>query len=84
MKTSNKKWSEMTLEELLKKRNVIKSAAIGLGTVMVFATTVLIYIAITEKKPALAFISIGFFVSLLPIIISISQINKEIKSRDSQ
>ena len=84
MKYDNKKWSDMTLEELYKKKNVIKSAAIGLGIVMIFATSILFYVAITEKKPALAVISVGFFMSLLPIIISINQINKEIKSRESK
>lgn len=84
MKYDNKKWSDMTLEELYKKKTVIKSAAIGLGIVMIFATSILFYVAITEKKPALAVISVGFFMSLLPIIISINQINKEIKSRESK
>lgn len=73
--------SELTLAELKTKKKGIQSATIGLGIVMLISFFVLLYLAITSKKPALMAIGGCFSITLLPVLISLKQINEEIKKR---
>jgi len=79
----SKKLPELTLEELIKKKNQIKGAAMGLGIVMVIAVIALVVLAMRTENYALITISLGGAVAFLPIFISLSQINTEIKSRSN-
>jgi hypothetical protein len=78
---ANSKLSELTLEELMKKKKQSKSAAIGLGIVMVIACIILITLAIKNSSYALIGVAIGSSISFLPMWIALNQIDEEIKSR---
>jgi hypothetical protein len=79
-------YSEWTNEKLLKTRNLLKGASIGLGIVVLLAILILSYLYYSQgfKKNSIATL-IPFIVmpiTFLPILISFSQIHKEIKSRN--
>ncbi|WP_293305351.1 hypothetical protein [Pedobacter sp. UBA5917] len=77
--------TELSIEELYKKKQTIKGALIGLGVVMLAAFAVLLYLVVTAKTPkALAAIPISCMLALLPAFISLGQINTEIKNRNSK
>ncbi|RBQ03075.1 hypothetical protein DRW42_23615 [Pedobacter miscanthi] len=77
--------TELSIEELYKKKQMIKGALIGLGLVMLAAFIVLIYLVITAKTPkVLAAVPISCMLALLPAFISLGQINNEIKNRNSK
>lgn len=78
---SKSKLSELTLEELEKKKKTIIGAAIGLGIVTLIAFSILLYLIIKSKNVALVGVLPGSFIIFLPIFIGLSQINAEIKSR---
>ena len=77
------KLSSLTIEELLLKKKKIKSALIGLGIVMVLAISTLIYLVSKSNNFALLPIVFSCPLTILPIFISLNQINIEIKSRKS-
>jgi hypothetical protein len=79
----NSKLTELTLEELQKKKKTIKSAIIGLGIVMLLAVTILIYFTIKNQNYAFLGVAFGSLISLLPSVIFLNQIETEIKSRNS-
>ena len=74
-------FANLTLEELQEKRRKAKAVAIGMGIVMLLAITYLIYTAVTTKNYAFIAIAAGCSVTFLPVIISLNQMNTEIKSR---
>ncbi|MEG1591315.1 hypothetical protein [Chryseobacterium sp.] len=78
------KLSELSIEELESKKKTILSATIGLGIVMILACCALFYFAISSKNFALIAVAIGGSLTFVPSLISISQINSEIKSRKSK
>ncbi|MFY1045864.1 hypothetical protein [Chryseobacterium sp. GP-SGM7] len=78
------KLSDLSLEQLESKKKTVKSLAIGLGIVIIIACSVLFYVAMTSENFALIAVAVGSLMSLMPIFISISQINAEIKSRKSK
>ena len=80
--TTNKKLVDMTLDEMLSQKKKLKAAAIGLGIVMFFAAGTLIYLAISQKNYALITVSIATLIGFLPMYISLTQLNVEIKSRN--
>lgn len=82
MKTN--KLSDLSIEQLESKKKTVQSLAIGLGIVMLIACFVLFYVAIISKNFALIAVAIGSLMSLMPVLISIGQINAEIKSRKSK
>lgn len=73
--------SELSLEELQKKKKTLQGAAIGLGIVMLVACITLVYLAITSKKTSLLAVVIGCSITFLPCLISLGQINSELKTR---
>jgi CDP-diglyceride synthetase len=80
----NKKLTELTLEELIAKQKTLKGAFIGLGIVMLIACIALIYLALKSNNLTLIVIAICCSITLLPSFIALSQINNEIKSRNSK
>lgn len=78
------KLSDLSLEKLESKKKTVQSLAIGLGIVILIASSILFYFAIASKNFALIAVAIGSLMSLMPILISIGQINTEIKSRKSK
>lgn len=77
----NEKLKELTLDELQAKYKTAKAAVIGVGIVMLGAIITLIYLAIKSKNyTQLTFIFV-LPITLVPVFISLSQLNTEIKSR---
>ena len=72
--SKSKKLTDLTLEELIKKKNQIKGAAIGLGIVMIIAVITLVVLAFKTQNYGLITIGLGCAVAFLPIFISLSQI----------
>ncbi len=79
----NNKLSALTLEELYKRKKTLQGATIGFGIVMVLAFCILLYLIIQSKNFGLIAIIPAGFMTLLPAIIGLSQVNTEIKSRKS-
>ncbi len=77
--------TELSTEELYRKKQGVQGALIGLGLVMLAASVILIYLVITAKTPkVLAAIPVTCILALLPAFISFGQINTEIKNRNSK
>lgn len=79
-----KKLSELTLQELQEKKKTITGVSIGLGIVMAIACPLLLYFAITQKNYALMVVATGSLTSLAPGLSIMSQIKKEIKTRETE
>jgi len=83
MKNVNK---ELNDEKLLKKRDLLKSASIGLGIVYILAIAILIYLFVTrgtQNVPSTILIPIFAMIAVfIPLLINLSLLNKEIKSRN--
>lgn len=79
----NKTLSELTIDELNNKKKQSLSVMISFGIIMFIAIVVLLYLSIKTKKYALSGISASLFCVFIPIYINHTQINKEIKSRQS-
>lgn len=79
----NNKLSGLTLEELYKRKKTLQGATIGLGIVMVAAFSILLYLVFKSQKFGLIAIIPAGFITLLPGIIGLNQVNTEIKSRNS-
>lgn len=77
----NNKLSGLTLEELYKRKKTLQSATIGFGIVMVIAFCILLYLVFQSRKFGVMAIMPTGFMTLLPGIIGLSQVNTEIKSR---
>lgn len=78
-------YKKLSNEELLKKRNMLKSSLIGIGIVWVILILVFIGIIISQGFGKIPFASmIPIFtlpIVLLPFGIIINQLNEELKSR---
>ncbi|PST83105.1 hypothetical protein C7T94_10855 [Pedobacter yulinensis] len=75
----------LTDEKLIKQRNLLKGAIIGLGVFYLVALGILGYLAATRgvKNMAVALIPVfSLPITLLPLLISLNTLNKEIKSRN--
>lgn len=79
-------YQEMTNEELIKKRNLIKSVSIGFGIIYILAIAVLIYLFASKgfKNVNIATLIPVFSlpITFLPLLISFGSIKKEIKARN--
>ncbi len=82
MKTN--KLSDLTLEELNKQKNSLKGVLIGLGIVTLIAYSILLYLAIKNRNFVLIAIIPCGAITLLPGLIRWSQLNTEIKSRQTK
>ena len=75
----------LTDAELLKKRNLMKGVAIGLGVVALVAAAILVYlgIVVSGKTPAASWIPVvALQVSFVPVLIALGKINQEVKARN--
>ncbi|WP_293887761.1 MULTISPECIES: hypothetical protein [unclassified Sphingobacterium] len=79
-----RKLSELTLDELKERKKKIAGVSIGLGIVMAIACPFLFYFAITQKNYALMVVATGSLASLAPGLSVMSQIKKEIKTRETK
>lgn len=82
--TKNKKLSELTLNELNTEKKKTKGILTGIGIVMIIACIILIVVAIKSKNYALIAVASGSFITLLPIMTRLGQIDKEIKTREQK
>ena len=76
-----KKLSDMTIDELNKRKNTLKGAMIGISIVMIIAYGILLYLVIKSKNFVFLTIIPSGFLTLIPIIMGLKQIDAEIKSR---
>lgn len=80
------KLSELSLEKLLKKRDLLKGISIGLGIVFVLGIALIIYFVTNDdfkRVPFAAFIPIfALPATSAPLLANLSSLNKEIKSRN--
>ena len=75
--------SDYTIEELKSKKNVCLSVLISFGTLLFFATIFLAYSAIRTENYAFLAIGSGSFIFIIPLFIQLSQLSKEIQSREN-
>lgn len=77
---------ELTNDELIKKRALLKGVSIGFGIIFAAAITVLIYILVEKgfKNVSVATIIPLFSLPIvfMPLLINLSLLNQEIKSRN--
>ncbi|MBV8327128.1 hypothetical protein [Chryseobacterium sp.] len=79
-------FQELTNEELLKKRNIMKGLAIGFG--IMFLLAIVAFVAIIMMKGSKGFpyaTCVPFLVmpiTMRPLLINFKRINKEIQSRN--
>ncbi|ALR30669.1 hypothetical protein ATE47_09080 [Chryseobacterium sp. IHB B 17019] len=77
---------ELNDEKLLKKRDLLKGASIGLGIVYILAIAILIYLFVTrgtQNIPLAIFIPVFAMIAVfIPLLINLGLLNKEIKSRN--
>ncbi|MES2455185.1 MAG: hypothetical protein V4594_06590 [Bacteroidota bacterium] len=75
----------LTNEQLIKKKDLLKGVAIGFGIIYLVAIGILIYIFSTKgfKNVSVALIPVFTFpLTVLPLLISLSSVNKELTSRN--
>ncbi|MHA4894009.1 hypothetical protein ACXZ1K_04600 [Pedobacter sp. PWIIR3] len=74
----------LTNEQLIKKKDLLKGVSIGFGIIYIIAIAILIYIFATKgfKNLSIGLIPIFTFpLTLLPLLINLNTVNKEIKAR---
>jgi hypothetical protein len=79
----NEELAQLTLEELYKRKQKLKSAIVGLGLVMGASLAIIIYLVIKNKSYGLLAVGLTTFITLMPSIIALNSVNEEIKSRNS-
>lgn len=79
-------YEELTNEKLLKKRDLFKSVSIAFGVIFLLAIGVIVYILSVKgiKNVSIATLIPIFTLPIvfMPILINLSLLNKEIKSRN--
>ncbi|MNQ63436.1 hypothetical protein D3C85_778170 [compost metagenome] len=79
-------YEELTNEELIKKKALFKSVSIAFGVIYVLAIAIILYLFTTKgfKNVSIATIIPVFIlpVTFFPLLINLSLLNKEIKSRN--
>lgn len=80
---ANKALSDLTIDELNKKKKKSTAVMLSFGIVMCVAIVLLVYLAFKTKKYALSGIPASLFCLFIPIYVNYAQINQEIKSRQS-
>jgi membrane protein YdbS with pleckstrin-like domain len=80
----NQKFKELTLEQLYTQKKKLQSITIALAILLLIAFCVLLYFVLSTKKFVLIVPAISSFMTLLPTLIILTQINQEIKQRNSQ
>lgn len=80
----NNNLSELRMEEIIRQKNLLKGVLIGFSVVLVIAYSILIYLMVTNKNYILFTIIPLGFITLLPAILRLKQINTEIKLRNKK
>jgi uncharacterized membrane protein YqjE len=80
--TMKKDLSMLSVAELHEKKKKLTTVYIALGFLMVLAVTALIYLAIRNKNYALIAVAAGSCITFLPGLVSLIDVNKEIKKRN--
>jgi len=79
-------YEELTNEELLKKRALFKGVSIGFGVIYLLAIAIVIYLFTSKgfKNMSIATLIPIFIlpITFFPLLINLSLLNKEIKSRN--
>jgi hypothetical protein len=79
-------YEELTNEELMKKRDLLKSVSIGFGIIFILAISILIYLFAEKGLKNVSIATLGPLFTLpitfVPLLINLSLLNKEIKSRN--
>lgn len=79
-------YEELTNEKLIKKRDLFKGVSIGFGVIFMLAVAIVIYLFTVKgfKNVSIAtFIPIFILpITFIPMLINLSLLNKEIKSRN--
>jgi len=78
---NNKKLSELTLNELYQEKKKRKGILSVLGIAIVIVCGILIFLAVKNKNNKLIAVASCCFITLLPGISYLGQIEKEIKNR---
>ncbi|WBA41926.1 hypothetical protein [Hymenobacter canadensis] len=73
--------AQLSLAELHSRKNKLKGAIIGLGIVMVVALIIVLYVVLHNKMYALLATLPAMFLSLMPSVIVLNKINREIHAR---
>jgi len=85
---SQNKLSELSVEKLIKRRDLLKGASIGLGIVYILAVTLIVYFIAAKGFKEIPFAALipvfALPVTFTPLIANISLLNKEIKSRNTK
>ena len=79
-----KKLSDHTYEELKSKQKKLTSLVFVFGIFMLLASIFLIYSAIHTKNYAFIAIAMATSIAILPLIIQLLIVNKEIRIREDQ
>lgn len=82
--TKNKNLSELTVSELYAERKRSKGILTGFGIVMLIACAILVFVAAKSKNYALIAVACSCFITLLPMMTRLGQIEKEIKNREQK
>lgn len=78
------KYADLSMEELQAKQANAKKVVAGLGTVMIIINILLVVMIFITKLYSLFVVVIGSMTTLLPSFINLTQLNEEIKSRQTQ
>ncbi len=80
----NKKISELSLNELYVEKKKSKGILIGFGIVIIIACGILFFLAVKNENYALMAVATGSFITFIPSISRLGQIEKEIKNREQK
>lgn len=78
------KFADLSLEELQAKQANAKKVVMVLGMVMLAINLLLVFLIFKTELYSLLAVVIGSMTTLLPSFINLTQLNHEIKSRQSQ
>lgn len=82
------KLSELSIEDLVKKRNLLKGVSIGMGLVYMAAIAIVIYLFTSKGFKNVSYAALipvfAFPVTFMPVLSNMSILDKEIKSRNSK
>jgi len=74
---------KQTLESLIKQRNLMKGVATAYIILLVIAISVLLYLSFKNKNFVPLAVAPSSMIILVPILLSLGRLNKEIKSREA-
>lgn len=79
--SKNNNLEKLTLEELYAEKKKRKGILTAIGILMLIACATIVFVAINSKNYALIAVASGSFVTLIPLMANLNQVEKEIKNR---